>query len=49
MNVGAEPTLSESIEDTTNIDTWNMERTLEMRRAFIDGKLANAALEQIVL
>ena len=49
MSVEAEPTLSETIKDTKNIDTWNQVRTPENLRAFIDEKLANVALEQVTL
>jgi len=49
MNVEAEPTLSETIEDTKSIDTWNMERSPEQLRSFVSSRLSAAALQDVSL
>lgn len=50
MEIVTEPTVSETIESTQNIDTWNTrELSSEHLQSFISSRLSAAALQDVLL
>lgn len=48
MEIVTEPTVSETIESTQNLDSWNKKRSPEELRSFV-GRLSAAALQDVLL